>query len=94
MSASAPQTRSAASAQPDMEYAHPGAPDRYTPRSMRDLYAQPGALSSTVIRGGYDTRTVDQRHREEIAALAAQVSALSADNAALRARLNQWEAAD
>lgn len=87
-----------ASAPPDMEYAHPGAPDRYkappAARSMRDLYAQPGALSSTVIRGGYDTRTVDQRHQEEIAALAAQVSALSADNAALRARLNQWEASD
>lgn len=83
-----------ASAPPDMEYAHPGAPDRYAPRSMRDLYAQPGALSSTVIREEYDTRTVDQRHQEEIAALAAQVSALSADNAALRARLNQWEASD
>ena len=85
-----------------MEYAPPGAPTRYkappATRSVsgRDLYAQAGALSMEI-----DPRTGPERQQDEIDALAAQVNALSvalvaqrAENAALRARLDQWEATD
>ncbi len=92
-----------------MEYAHPGAPDRYTPISARlatvsarDLYAQPGALSCTVPR---DTRTSAERQMSQISTLtitlAADVRRLSADVAAhatriaeLCARLDHQEATD